>query len=288
MKRKVILMLREMRVKQWTKNLLVYSALLFNGNLFTPSKFIKSSVVFISFCFASSGIYIINDIIDRDKDRLNPEKCSRPVASGEVGVVYALAFSVMLVALSLALSSFISREYSCILLSYLALNVLYSLKLKNIVIIDVMAVAYGFVARAVAGAVSCGIYMTEWFILCVMFLSLFLALGKRRYELACKKFREGREVLKDYSIDLIDRMMNITTSAVIMSYALFTMDSTTKDSRAMSLTIPLVLYGIFYYLYFVHVKHGGGSPDEALYREKSILITVIVYVIYIVIIRNLS
>ena len=286
MTRKFVLTLREMRVKQWTKNLLVYSAPLFNGSLFTPSKLITSSAVFISFCLASSGIYIINDIIDRDKDRLNPEKCSRPLASGELSAACALAFSVMLAVSSLALSFFISREYFCILSSYLVLNVLYSLKLKNIVIIDVMSVAYGFVARAAAGAVACGVEMTAWFILCVMFLSLFLALGKRRYELAGEKFREGREVLKDYSLDLIDRMMNITTSAVIMSYALFTMDSATKNSRAMSLTIPLVLYGIFYYLYVVHVKNGGGSPDESLYREKPILITVTVYVLYVIAVRN--
>ena len=286
MKKKVILMLREMRVKQWTKNFLVYSAPLFNGTLFTFSYFVISSLVFISFCLASSGIYIINDIYDKDKDRLNPEKCKRPIASGKLGAGFAFVFSVMLLLFSLAVSFSLSREYFCILLSYIVLNVFYTIKLKNIVIIDVMTVAYGFVARAVSGAVSCGVYMTAWFLLCVMFLSLFLALGKRRYELSGEKFREGREVLKDYSIDLIDRMMNITTSAVIMSYALFTMDSTTKNSREMSLTIPLVLYGIFYYLYVVHVKHSGGSPDESLYREKPILITVITYVIYVMAVRN--
>lgn len=286
MKIKIILMLREMRTKQWTKNLLVYSAPLFNGSLFTPSNFIMSTKVFISFCLVSSSIYIINDIFDMDKDRLNPEKCSRPLASGELSAGFALVFSLMLIMFSLVFSFSLSREYFCILLSYIVLNILYAMKLKNIVIIDVMSVAYGFVARAVAGAVSCGVYMTAWFLLCVMFLSLFLALGKRRYELAGEKFRESREVLKDYSIDLIDRMMNITTSAVIMCYALFTMDSNTKNSRAMSLTIPLVLYGIFYYLYVLHVKNGGGSPDESLYREKPILITVAVYVLYVIAVRN--
>ena len=286
MKKKVILMLREMRVKQWTKNFLVYSAPLFNGTLFTFSYFVISSSVFISFCLASSGIYIINDIYDKDKDSINPEKCTRPIASGELGSGFALMISAMLFVFSLAFSFAVSHEYFCILLSYVALNILYAVKLKNIVIVDVMTVAYGFVARAVSGAVSCGVYMTAWFLLCVMFLSLFLALGKRRYELAGEKFREGRDVLKDYSVDLIDRMMNITTSAMIMSYALFTMDSNTKNSRAMSLTIPLVLYGIFYYLYVVHVKHSGGSPDESLYREKPILITVMTYVIYVMAVRN--
>ncbi len=286
MKRKLTLMLSEMRVKQWTKNFLVYSAPLFNGSLFNPSNFLISSAVFMSFCMASSGIYIINDIFDMDKDRLNPEKRSRPLASGELSAGYALTVSVMLIACSLAVSFVISCEYFCLLSSYVALNVLYAVRLKNIVIVDVMSVAYGFVVRAIAGAVSCGVKMTAWFLLCVMFLSLFLALGKRRYELSGEKLREGREVLTDYSIDLIDKMMNITTSALIMSYALFTMDSATKNSRAMSLTVPLVLYGVFYYLYVVHVKRGGGSPDEALYKEKPILITVAVYVLYVIAVRN--
>ena len=163
--------------------------------------------------------------------------------------------------------------------------------MKRVVIIDVMIIAYGFVARAVCGAAASGVNMTAWFLLCVMFLSLLLALGKRRYELVelhSSKISEGREVLRYYSLEMIDHMMSIVTSGLIMSYALFTMDNSTRNNYAMALTIPLVVYGIFYYFYIVHVKHGGGSPDEALYKEKPILLTVIIYVAYVIWIRNFS
>ena len=152
-----------------------------------------------------------------------------------------------------------------------------------------MIIAYGFVARAIIGAVATEINMTAWFILCIMFLSLFLALSKRRHELTELKelrLKTGREVLKFYTIELIDQMTNIVTSCIIISYALFTMDATTKNNNAMALTVPLVLYGIFYYLYIVRVKNSGGSPDKTLYLEKPILLTVSIYLIYVILVRN--
>ena len=274
----------EMRIKQWTKNLLIYAALIFNGSAFNLKKFSITSSAFIAFCLASSVIYIINDIFDLEKDRLNPEKCNRPIASGAVNKNFALIFSFTILTLALIIAVNINSKFSLILFSYLLINILYTIWLKNVVIIDVMIIAYGFVARAVAGAVSAGINITEWFLLCVMFLSLFLALGKRRHELVeiQRKNPNGtREVLKHYKLELIDQMINVVTSAVIISYSLFA-----ESNHDMMLTIPLVIYGIFYYLYVIHVKHSGGSPDEALYKEKPILITVLLYGISIIIIRN--
>ncbi len=274
----------EMRIKQWTKNLLTYAALIFNGSAFNLKKFLITSSAFIAFCLVSSGIYIINDIFDLEKDRLNPEKRNRPIASGAVNKNFALIFSFTILTLALIIAVNINSEFLLILLSYLLINILYTIWLKNVVIIDVMIIAYGFVARAVAGAVSAGINITEWFLLCVMFLSLFLALGKRRHELVeiqRKNPNGAREVLKHYKLELIDQMINAVTSAVIISYSLFA-----ESNHDMMLTIPLVIYGIFYYLYVIHVKHSGGSPDEALYKEKPILITVLLYGISIIIIRN--
>ncbi len=286
----VMLFLSEMRVKQWTKNFLVYAAPMFNGTLFTPSVFAITTAAFFAFSMAGSGIYIINDIYDLDKDRLNPSKCHRPLASGKIGVAPALACSIMCLILGIAVSLAVNMHCFYILASYVLINLLYTVKLKHVVIIDVMIIAYGFVARAVYGAEASGVKMTTWFILCVMFLSLFLALGKRRHELAelqNHKISEGRDVLKFYSLGLIDNMMNITTSGLIMSYALFTMDSSTRNNQAMAMTIPIVTYGIFYYLYVVHVKNEGGSPDEALYKEKPILFTVAVYALFVMAVRNI-
>lgn len=289
MKRRVLLLLSEMRVKQWTKNLLVYSAPLFNGSLFNPHDFAMASIVFLAFCLAGSGIYIINDIYDLDKDRLNPAKCRRPIAAGTLGIIPALFCSAISLMIGLLVSLAANIYCFCILVSYVLVNVLYTIRLKHVVIIDVMIIAYGFVARAVCGAEASGLKITAWFILCIMFLSLFLALGKRRCELnelQNEKISEARNVLKYYSLGLIDHMMSITTSGLIMSYALFTMDSSTRNNQAMAVTIPVVVYGIFYYLYIVHVKHEGGSPDEALYREKPILAAVVIYVLMILLIRT--
>ena len=175
-------------------------------------------------------------------------------------------------------------ECFCLLISYAAINILYTVKLKNFVIIDVLIIAYGFVARALAGAWAADIFLTEWFILCVMFLSLFLALGKRRHELISVK-NSQRKVLKNYSVDLIDQMTTITSTAIIICYALFALN--TPDKSKMLFTVPIVIYGTFYYLYIVRVKNKGGAPDKALYKEIPILLTVLIYVAAIIFIRNI-
>ncbi len=283
------LIISEMRISQYTKNLLIYAALIFNGSILNPQKFFNASLIFISFCIASSGIYFFNDIFDYDNDKLNPEKFNRPIASGKLNLFTGKIFSGVFIFVGLLISSAVNFKCLLILFSYVILNIFYTIKLKNIVIIDVMIIAYGFVARAIIGAVATEINMTAWFILCIMFLSLFLALSKRRHELTELqelRLKTGREVLKFYTIELIDQMINIVTSCVIISYALFTMDATTKNNNAMALTVPLVLYGIFYYLYIVRVKNSGGSPDKTLYIEKPILLTVSIYLIYVILVRN--
>lgn len=275
-----------MRLKQWTKNLFVYAALLFNGSLFDADKFFSVTAIFVAFCLLSSGVYFFNDIFDFESDRVNPDKKSRPIASGAISIAQGYFFAAILFLAAMAISYGAKFEVFCLLGSYAAINIFYTVRLKNFVIIDVMIIAYGFVVRALAGAAAADIFLTEWFILCVMFLSIFLALGKRRHELISGTRGGGRKVLKNYSVELIDQMTTITSTAIIVCYALFTMDSKTHDGAAMALTIPLVLYGIFYYLYIVRVKNRGGAPDVALYREKPILIVVLVYVAAVIFIRN--
>ena len=284
----------EMRIKQWTKNFFVYAALLFNGSLFQSDKFYSTSVIFFAFCLLSSAVYIFNDIFDYDIDKNNPEKRERPIASGALSIRQGSFISIFLFVCSMILSYNLSLECFYLLMSYAVINFLYTIKLKDIVIIDVMIIAYGFVVRSLSGAWASGINLTEWFILCVMFLSLFLALGKRRHELinstkmAVGKIEiSGRKVLKNYSVAMIDQMTTIVLSALVMCYALFALDSHTQDQKAMTLTIPLVLYGTFYYLYVLQIKGKGGSPDVLLYKEKPILLTVLIYVALIIFIRNI-
>ena len=284
----------EMRLKQWTKNLFVYAALLFNGSMFNIDKFYSTSVIFLAFCLMSSAVYFFNDIFDYEIDKANPDKRNRPIASGAISIRQGYFFSSVLFLTSMILSYHSNLECLCLLLSYAVINLLYTIKLKHVVIIDVMIIAYGFVVRSLAGAWASSINLTEWFILCVMFLSLFLALGKRRHELinstkvtAGKVKVSGRKVLRNYSVALIDQMTTIVLSALVMCYALFTMDSHTQDRQAMILTIPLVLYGTFYYLYVMQIKGKGGSPDVLLYKEKPILLVVLIYVVSIIFIRNI-
>ena len=282
-------LMREMRINQWTKNILVYAALLFGGGLFHEGQFILATQMFSSFCLVSSGVYFINDIFDVEKDRVNCRKKNRPIASGEISVITAWSSAIVLFSIGLVLSYIVSSSCFFILLSYIILNFLYTIWLKHMVILDVMIIAYGFVARAASGAMAIQESMTMWFMLCGMFLSLFLALGKRRHELWALEqdhMKEARAVLQYYTIELIDQLMTIVTAGVLMCYALFVMDNSTRDRQAMIITLPLVIYGVFYYLYIVRVKHSGGAPDEALYREKPILTVVLLYVFIVIVARN--
>lgn len=274
----------EMRLKQWTKNFFVYAALLFNGSLFNAEKFLTVTIIFAAFCLLSSSVYFFNDIFDYESDKNNPDKKSRPIASGAISVKQGYFFAAILFLSAMFISYSLNFECFCLLISYAVINILYTVKLKNFVIIDVLIIAYGFVARALAGAWAADIFLTEWFILCVMFLSLFLALGKRRHELISVK-NSQRKVLKSYSVDLIDQMTTITSTAIIICYALFALN--TPDKSKMLFTVPIVIYGTFYYLYIVRVKNKGGAPDKALYKEIPILLTVLIYVAAIIFIRNI-
>lgn len=279
----------EMRIKQWTKNLLVFAALLFSGSVFQIEKFWLAMQMFIAFCLVSSAVYFFNDICDVDKDRKNPQKCRRPIAAGKITVKAAYVCASLLALSGILITVKIGKLSTYIVISYLLINILYTVKLKHMVILDVMVIAYGFVARALAGALLLGKPITMWFILCILFLSLFLALGKRRHELWSlrqKHLQEGRHVLQYYSLELIDQLMTIVTAAVLLCYALFAMEAFKKEQYMMLMTIPIVIYGIFYYLYVVRVKHSGGAPDELLYKERPICVSVVFYVMCIIFARN--
>ena len=279
----------EMRPKQWTKNLLVYAALIFDGRLFDGASFIVTTTMFIAFCLTSSAVYFFNDIFDADIDRLNPKKKCRPIASGAISRKLGYTCAFILSSTGLVIAASINVNCLVALIIYVALNVLYTVRLKHVVVLDLMIIAACFVLRAVSGALAATISMTVWFMLCVIFLSLFLIIGKRRdelYRLTANKLEGGRAVLKFYSLELLDQMMTITASALVMSYSLFTVDPGTRDHFEMTLTVPLVIYGVFYYLYAVRIGHRGGSPDEMLWKERPILLTAIIYFLYVIAVRN--
>jgi 4-hydroxybenzoate polyprenyltransferase len=266
---------------------------LFAGQLLNAEVLYKSLLAFAAFSFTASVVYIINDIMDREKDRQHPEKCKRPIASGRVSVMQANIAAAFLLAAAAYISAAINISLIYILAAYFVMNLAYSVRLKHVVIIDVMIIALGFVLRAFAGIVATGIPATSWFVLCVFMLSLFLALAKRRNEMELLKDSKSRQrrVLRNYSIKLIDQITVIVAAVMIMSYALFASSAREyfkgEKIPLMMLTIPVVTYGIFRYLFLVHIKGQGERPEEVLLHDRHIMITVVIYVASIIFIRGM-
>lgn len=273
-----------MRPKQWIKNSFVFAGLIFSKSFFHLDPIIKSLYSFILFSMVSGAVYIINDIIDREKDNLHPVKCRRPIASGKLGSSLALAFSLAVLAISLTVALIVNSKLFLILLAYFILVLSYSLKLKNIVILDVILLSGGFVLRTVGGAVVIDVFISPWLILCTTLLALFLALNKRRNELLVMSDKAGehRKILEQYTPELINNMLSVITSTTVMSYSLYTFSA--GKSSYMMLTIPFVLYGIFRYQYLVTVKDTGGSPELTLFKDKPLLINVALWVVTCVLI----
>jgi 4-hydroxybenzoate polyprenyltransferase len=283
----ILLFAKELRPKQWTKNLLVFAALIFTIPDITVNMFYAALAGFILFSFVSGAVYILNDLVDLELDRQHPTKKNRPMASGDLPPAIAVSAGSILLLSSLVTSYYLSIWFGLILTIYFFLNVAYSFYLKNVVIIDVMVIATGFVLRAAGGAYVIDVPMTPWFIICTMLLALFLAISKRRHELTLVEQAgdsevDYRAVLDSYSTRLLDEMNSIVTTATIISYALFTFTS----GRTLNLmwTIPLVIYGIFRYLYLIHIENKGGQPDEILLQDKPILITVLLYTVLLIVI----
>lgn len=271
-----------LRPKQWTKNLLLFAALLFSFEEIRTETILATLLGFILFSLVAGCVYILNDFVDRDRDRQHPVKKYRPMASGQVNPSHALLFGIILLILSVGTAFMMNPLFGVLCIVYFLLNVSYSFVLKHLVILDMMTIAAGFVLRAIAGGVLIHVPFTPWFLICTMLLSLFLAIGKRRNELTLLEGNTGshRKVLDNYSITLLDQFNTIVTTATIISYSLFTF--TSDRTIHLMWTIPLVIYGMFRYLYLIHMKNQGGSPDRVLFEDKPILITVMLYVISVV------
>jgi 4-hydroxybenzoate polyprenyltransferase len=251
-----------------------------------PSATLRAIGAFFAFCALSSSIYLVNDVIDRDQDRLHPVKRMRPVASGALAVQAALMAAALLAAVALGWSFWISVYLGLTALSYMVLLTIYSLFLKHIVILDVLTIAMGFELRAVAGGFAAEVPVSQWLLVCTILLALFLALSKRRHELVllAEDAVGHRPILGEYSPYLLDQMIGIVTATTLMSYILYTIDAGTAarlGTRWLELTIPFPLYGIFRYLYLVHQK-GGGSPSDLFLTDRPLLACVAVWALAVV------
>lgn len=272
-----------MRPKQYIKNLFVLSAIVFSGNIIHINLFYKSMIAFICFCLISSAVYILNDIVDIEKDKCHPKKCKRPLASGSIKKEKAVILGVVLVIASISLSLLVNLKLTAVIILYLLNNILYSFKLKNIVLLDVCSIAIGFILRLLAGSVSVGVQLSNWIILCTFFLSLFLGLGKRKKEINTLKSSAGdhRKILKDYNEEIINQMITVVQSCTIVCYALYSASSI--DNPNMIFTTIFVIYGIFRYSYIINISDEG-NPTDVVLNDTSLKIDVLLWVVTCVII----
>ncbi len=272
-------LLESTRPRQWIKNLLIFAALLFAKKLTDPVRLAHALLAFVLFCAVSGGVYLFNDMLDREKDRLHPIKARRPLASGRLPMNVALPATLVLLTAAVASSFILSLPFGATALIYVLINIAYSSWLKEVVILDVMFVGLGFVLRALAGAVAIDVEISPWLILCTILLSLFLAFCKRRQELEMLVEEAGdhRLALREYSVGFLDQMISIVTAATVVCYSFYTISPEVEQklgTKYLFLTIPLVLYGIFRYLYLVHRRGQGGSPATALLTDRPLLICV--------------
>lgn len=273
--------IRMLRPKQWTKNLLVFAGLVFTYNLLNPGMLSRVLLAFVAFCLLSSAGYIWNDIRDAPADRLHPIKRRRPIAAGLVPTGAAAALASALGAAGLALAFALGTSFLLVASLYMLLTASYSIWLKHLVLIDVFGISAGFVLRAVGGAVVIGVPVSPWLYVCTVLVSLFLGLGKRRNELELLESGAAghRKNLEQYSLELVDQLILIVASVTIMAYSLYTFSAENLPrDHSMMLTIPLVVYGLFRYLYLVRVRRQGGAPEDLLLTDPGMLGTAIAWV----------
>lgn len=268
-------LLYSMRPAQWYKNLVLFIGIIFSSNLLNLNLLAESIFAFVIFCIFSGCIYLLNDILDVEKDLNHPIKKNRPIPSGELKVKHAIIFLVGFLTLSLAGAYLLNPLFFAISLIFLILMSFYSFWLKNVIIVDILVISSGFVIRAIAGALAIEVSVSPWLVICAFLLALFLALGKRRHEILLLGDRaaDHRSILNDYSISMLEQMITITTSTLVMSYSLYTFF---VGQLAMMLTIPFAFYGLFRYLYLVHSRNLGGEP-EMLFKDKGMLISMILW-----------
>ena len=276
------LLVQSIRPAQWTKNGLLFAGLIFSKQLDNPSLAARAFAGFVIFCAISGCVYILNDVLDREKDRLHPIKSKRPIASGALSVSVAMTGAVILCAGGLFSAFMIHTVFGWIATAYLLMMIAYGFVLKKIVILDVLVIALGFVLRAVAGAEIVNVSISSWLLTCTIFLALFLALSKRRHEIQMlgDKASGHRTNLLEYSPTFIDQMIAVVTASTVMAYALYTTSVETIEkfgTRNLIYTLPFVLYGIFRYLFLVHIRQEGGSPERVLLRDKPMILNVALY-----------
>lgn len=285
--------LQTARPKQWIKNCFIFIALFFSMSFLNPVMVLKTVESFVLFCFLASGIYIFNDIIDVENDKIHPKKKNRPIAAGKLKIKNAYLAFVLMSLLAIFGSYFVNWQVCLLFSIYFILFLTYSLKLKHFVIIDILVIAFGFVLRVLIGAFAISVPVSHWLVICTIFISLFLGFSKRRQKLITLQNQSAkhRKALSEYSPQFLDQMVAISTASIIISYTLYTTAAETVariHTDGLIYTVPFVLYGVFRYLYLVYQKKEGGSPSELIISDKPFLANIILWVIAVFVILYLN
>lgn len=290
-------LVRSLRIYQWTKNLVLFAGPVFALKILEPRYAAPAILGFFAFSLATSAVYLLNDVVDVERDRLHPVKRERPVASGRLPVATAATAGVVLLAAGVAACFLLGLRFGWSAAAYVALTITYSLALKNVVLLDVFSIAIGFVIRAVAGVELLrdrigsaeAVELSPWLLVCAFFLALFLAIGKRRHELGVLEGEASRHrsALGRYTVRLLDQLVAVVTGATVLAYSIYTIAPETVakfHGRPLFLTIPFVLYGIFRYLYLMYAEEKGGNPSEHLLTDRATLVNVLLWCLVVLLI----
>jgi 4-hydroxybenzoate polyprenyltransferase len=280
----IIEIFKSLRPQQWIKNFFIFAPLVFSQNMLNRPLLLKTVAAFAAFCLVSSAHYIFNDLRDLEEDRRHPLKSKRPLASGRLKKGPAVAALVVIGAAGIAAAAALGLPFLLLAAGYLVLQTAYSLWLKHVVILDVFVIAAGFLIRVVAGGVAIKVEISSWLLICTILLALFLAMGKRRYELVLldKDAASHRPILREYNTYLLDQMISVVTASTLLAYCLYTISPETVakfGTRNLIFTVPFVLYGIFRYLYLIHQKAEGGTPESLIIRDKPLLADIFLWVL---------
>lgn len=273
-----------LRPKQWVKNVFIFLPLIFGKKLFIYPANVKSTIAFILFCMASSTVYLINDIVDIERDKIHPTKRLRPIASGKISVKQGIFMAFILGILSVIYSFMLNIHFGYVVIIYLVFNLIYSKMLKDLVVIDVFCIGVFFLLRLISGSIVEGVVLSHWIVIMIVLLALFLGFNKRRQELIFfgRKVENHRYVLNKYNLYFIDQMVAVTTSSIVVTYILYTVDARTVNefgTRNLMYSIPFVYYGIFRYLYLIHKIRNDGDPTRILLSDRPMQLNIAFWII---------
>jgi 4-hydroxybenzoate polyprenyltransferase len=274
---------RTLRPQQWIKNLFVFAPLIFSQNVLNGRLVLRAGLAFLAFCLISSAVYILNDLRDIEEDRQHPLKSRRPLASGRLKKSVAMAAFAVIAPAGVLVALIVNGSFVFVTLCYFVLQLAYTLWLKHVVILDIFVVAAGFLLRVVAGGIAIHVELSSWLLICTTLLALFLAMGKRRHEIVLMEglAASHRPILREYSTYLLDQMISVVTASTLIAYCLYTISDETVakfGTRHLVYTVPFVLYGIFRYLYLIHQKVEGGTPESLIIRDKPLLIAIALWI----------